>query len=122
MDSVGVGDVMHGGLAGVELTFLYLIDRVAAIAMHISAGNVSMRVVLCSRRLFVLIGCLLRLLGVVVLRKGTDTQAAENQYNPKFANGCHIHVRKGFCQIGCKSTKRISFRETRKIIFPKKIG
>lgn len=121
MDSIRVGDVVNGGFAGVEFAFFYFINRVTAVAMR-AAGSSCRLGMVGLVRLFVLVASLLRMVFVVVLRKSRETQTAENQGNPVFANGCHIHFWKGFFQIGCKSTTRFSLKKTGKIIFPKKIG
>ena len=124
MNGIRIGDVVNGGFTGVEFAFFYLVDRVTAVAMRLGMGSWSGCVLrmIGLVRLIVLFGCLLRLIPVVVLCKGRKAQPAENQSNPVFANGCHIHFWKGFFQIGCKSTTRFWLKKTKKIIFPKKIG
>ena len=124
MNGIRICDVVNSGFTGVEFAFFYLVDRMTTVTMGLRMGCLGV----CVMRmiglvgLFVLFGCLLRLIPVVVLCKGREAQPAENQSNPVFANGCHIHFWKGFFQIGCKSTTRFSFIKTQKIIFPKKIG
>lgn len=54
------------------------------------------------------------------LRKNECVQTNENQYNPIFANGCHVHVWKGFFQIGCKGIMRFSLKKTRQNYFSEK--
>ena len=111
VDGVRIGNVVYRRSACVEFALDCFADQVAAIVV----------------RFGVRVSCLARslrmaLLCIIVLGKSSNTQAAENQYDPKIAKGCHIHVWKGFCQIGCKSTTWNSFFEAPKIIFQKKMG
>jgi len=113
VDGIGIADMVHGCFPGVEFAFFFLVERMPAVAGHVMPGRFLGFVLACG---------LLRKLRMIVLGKGDNTQPAENQCDPIFANGYHIHVWKGFCQIGCKSTTWNSFLETGKIIFPKKMG
>lgn len=111
VDDIRVGDVMHGVFAGVE--FFGSVDGVAAVAMTAS------RVV--SRVLFFPVLWVVVVV-VTVLCEGKNTKTTENQCDPIFANGCHVHFWKGFFQIGGKGTMRFSDKKTEKNISPKKIG
>ena len=75
VDGIGICDVVNRYLTGVVFTFYFLIDGMPAIAMCISCG---MRIVLSVSRLYVLIGCLLRVLVALMLRGNSEAESAKN--------------------------------------------
>lgn len=113
MEGVGVGDVVHGIVAGVEFGFRR--ERMAR------AGAVS---AVCMRRGIVLVGRLavrrrrgrglalrvwVSIVSAPVLGERKNAQTAKNQGNPILANGYCTHAGKTLVEIGGKSTLRFWF-------------
>ncbi len=117
VDGVGVGDVVYGIVAGVEL--LLMAHGVAAgVAAVFGTGvGIFMLFAACP-----LLGWLGGLFVAMVLCCGNKRQSTENQYEPIFPKNFHIRVKKGFFKIGRKGMMRFWFKKIASLFFPKKMG